>query len=222
MWMGAVFSAFSFFSCYWEKLSSPYQFPATITGVWALRAGGLEKTLSSSYHNDPREMPKRWKRGDRPQGCPCRIGLPDLPDHFPVVLVLTAQAGRIHPNTKPGILSGRPGGLSSWASIRAGRTPYPSALLCTSPAEGLYGSENGDFFRPDFSIEGTFSVFSHGHFRTFRTLVRERDVECTTIRGMCVSVFVEVYESTKKSIYYIYIILGIRGFYIGIKDFRRW
>jgi hypothetical protein len=91
------------------------------------------------------------------------------------------------------------GGLSSWASIRAGRTPYPSALLCTSPAEGLYGSENGDFFRPDFSIEGTFSVFSHGHFRTFRTLVRERDMECTTIRDMCVSLFVEVYESTKKS-----------------------
>jgi len=39
---------------------------------------------------------------------------------------------------------------------------------------------------------------------------------------VCVSLFVEVYESTKKSIYYIYIILGIRGFYIGIKDFRRW
>lgn len=108
---GRYFPHSPFFSCYWEKLSSPYQFPATITGVWALRAGGLEKTLSSSYHKDLREMAKRRKWENQPQGCPCRIGLPDLPDHSPVVL--TAQAGRIHPNTKQGILSGRPGVLSS-------------------------------------------------------------------------------------------------------------
>jgi len=101
-------------------------------------------------HHDPRESGAE-RELENPRGI--------LPDR--IAGPLLAVPGRIRNEYRPGdpahgedACPGQPGGMSSLASIRAGRTTYPSALLRTSPAEGLCRSENGDLSRPDFLIEG--------------------------------------------------------------------
>jgi len=114
-----------------------------------LRAGGLEKTPSSSYHHDPREMAKRRKWENRPQGCPCSTGLPDHPDHSPVVLILHRPVGSTQIRTS----GSSPGGRGACHhGHRSGQEDHPilqhfSALhLLNGRAEVKTGTFSGRIF----------------------------------------------------------------------------
>jgi len=221
MWMGAVFSTFSFFHAIGKNCRNHTNSQQPLRGYGLCGPAGWRRSSHLPIITAHAKCRRDGNGGTDHKGAHaaqrCRI----IPITSRSYLYCTGQSD------PPAHEAGDPlraAGGACHHGHRSGQEDHPllqhfSALhLLNGRAEVKTGTFSDRIF-----LLKAHSLFS---LRTLPQLPhfgqRERRGVHDDHGYVCVSLFVEVYESTKKDIYYIYIILGIKGFCIGIKYFRRW